>query len=260
MKKATLYFAIAAITLTSCKKSSTSGTGICTINDIGFTAELETGESNVTAAVTYSGTEITSIMPTPLKFEYSYSSGKVAMRKYYDGGVLRYTDSIYYDVSGNILSVKGFQGSSMVDSNVYEYSTGYVSKINYYHQDSAHKGPLYHAFNAYAYSSTGLITNVERYDSDGNKYDYYSYTYGTTPNNLFKDNKLVHVYFGWGFGGNGEVFYDGLLKNDYLPETLTYTDKTGTTTYKLTYDLNPYGYPLTVRANGVVVITFNYTC
>jgi hypothetical protein len=260
MKKVTLYFAIAAITFSSCKKSSTSGTGLCTINNIGFTTELETGESNVTAAVTYSGTDIISIMPTPLKFEYLYAGGKVAFRKFYDGGIHQYADSIYYDGSGNISLVKGFRGTVWVDSNVYEYNSGMVSKINYYHQDSARRGPLYHAFNTYTYSSTGLLTSVERYDSDGNKYDYYSYTYGTKVNHLYKDNKNIHLYFESSFFASGEVFYDGFLKNEYLPDTITYTDKTGTKSYKLTYDFNIYGYPTVVRANGVAVIIFSYNC
>ncbi|MGC4059289.1 MAG: hypothetical protein QM743_14400 [Chitinophagaceae bacterium] len=112
----------------------------------------------------------------------------------------------------------------------------------------------------YTYNSTGLLTNVDQYASDGSKYDSYSYTYATKMNNLYKDNKNVHLYFESSFFAAGEVFYDGFLKNEYLPESITYTDKTGTIIYKLTYDLNPYGYPLTVKANGVVVITFNYTC
>jgi hypothetical protein len=260
MKKVTLCFTIAAISLTSCKKGSTSGTGLCTINDIGFTTELETGESNVTAAVHYSGTDIISIVPPPFKFEYLYAGGKVVFRKDYYGGIQLYADSIYYDGSGNISLIKGFRGSVRVDSNIYEYSSGMVSKIHYYHQDSARRGPLYHAFDNYTYNSAGLLTNVERYNSDGDIYEYYSYTYGTTPNNLFKDNKLVHIYFGWGFGGIGEVFYDGFLKNKFLPETIVFTDRTGTTSYKLTYDFNVYGYPTTVRANGVVVISFSYNC
>ena len=255
--------------IVSCSKSGNntpvtpSGTGKCTLNQISYTTQFELADVPVTANVNYNGNQIESITPLPYKFQYLYINGKVVRRNYYDGNKLFYYDSLSYNSNGRLSLLKGYKGNSRVDSNVYRYNNEFLVKIDYYHQDSAHAGPLYHSYDNFSFSKSGLLTNVNRFDSDGLLYNSYTYSYGTKPNLLYNDNSNIHIYFqlsDYLYGNQQNIFYDGFLKSKYLPEGISYTDDSGTKNYTLTYQLNTNGYPTEVRANGVPVIHFQYGC
>lgn len=242
---------------------NTPGTGTCRLSQISYTTEFDLSDAPVTANVNYSGSQIESITPLPYKFQYVYSGSKVVRRNYYEGSTLFYYDSLRYNSNGAVTLLKGYRGSSRVDSNIYQYSSGQLSKVDYYHQDSAHAGPLYHAYSDFTVSSSGLLTKVSRFDSDSQPYDNYTYTYDTKENKLYTDNNAINLYLqlsDYLYGDQQNIFYDGFLRSKYLPETITHIDDSGTHIYTLTYEFNANDYPTVVKANGVTVIQFQYDC
>lgn len=213
--------------------------------------------SNVpwTNTISYTGNDISSITRNSdnVKTTYSYLNGRISKyTRFFTSATL--ADTFFYDVSGNIAKEETFYNGTLTDIDSFTYTGS--QRTAAYHR-SAGSSAL--SKKLYSYSN-GLVSKVERYDVNGNMYDSYTYTYGTSLNKLYNDDKQIDIYF-----HNDEdmesVIYDGILNNGMMINNITYTEtgKPGVT-YAITADTNTNGYPLSIKYNGKQIIGFDYNC
>lgn len=257
--------------LYGCSKSSSTTpnqqtSGVCKISDIGLTTEFELWDNPATAYVTYNAANyIDEINLESYKFKNQYSGINVIKRDYFDNSKTVYSDSIFYNANGDVSLIRAFKGNSRADSNILVYGAQGLSKIDFYHQDQAHSGPLYHAYDLFNYTSNS--SKVMRYDSDGKLYDECTYTYGTNANKLKTGIKNLSLLLQNNAYINGramqDILYYGLFYNDYLPTVLNYKNYDGETpsgVYNLTYTFNANGYPVQININATTIMSFGYNC
>lgn len=209
-----------------------------------------------TKAISYSGKKLSGIERNPGsdKFLFSYNSGYPVRVDRPNSGTNTF-DSILYDGSMRIISVKHYSNGLLSDTKDYQYNNGQRTKIIFTYYGST----ISVSNNVYSYNNN-LLQKVERFDTNGNLYDSYTYAYSNVANKLFVENNLIDIYFHYDEDMES-VVYDGLLNNSFLISSISYTEGSNPPqTFAITYDMNSQGYPTKVNSNNSQIIAIQYQC
>lgn len=271
-----------------CSKSNSTlqqqqpqGTGVCKVQSIDMVASpnVDIGYTQTeTAYFTYNNNQFSELNMSVVdpyygnvkdKYTYYYSGNDLAKFKHETSYVdphdnqptyNLYSNYITYNTNGNVSLIKTDDESTgkRVDSTIFSYDgSKRLTKVEYYHWNASHIGPMYYNYESLTYSGNQL--KIMTYDGEGKLTGEYTCSYGTSKNELKKIKDLLFIM-------NGSIIpYYSIygFNNDYLPTTLNYVNHDGSAfnaTYNFTYTFNSNGLPTKIMVNGTTILNFNFDC